>query len=361
MDKLNDPFDTASKIHSKALLNISIIYYQNGEYMRLKGKKILVTGAGGFIGSHLVETLVARGLDVKAFVRYNSRDDWGMIEILPRAVQKDLEVYSGDLKDYDAVRSAMEDRDVVFHLGALIAIPYSYKHPRETVETNVLGTLNVMTAARDLGVKRVVHTSTSEVFGSARYVPIDEEHPLQGQSPYSASKIGGHKLAESFYLSFKLPVTTLRPFNTFGPRQSTRAVIPTVITQALRGKNVRLGSLTPTRDLTYVKDTVDGFIRIAEADAAVGEAINIGTGKEHSIGEVAAQIIKKIDPKLKVISEGGRKRPSKSEVQRLCVNNKKAKRILKWKPNYTLSKGLDETIDWFRENMNLYMHEGYTL
>jgi NAD dependent epimerase/dehydratase len=329
--------------------------------MKLEGKRILVTGAGGFIGSHLMENLVERGIDVKAFVRYNSRDDWGMLELLDKKIRKKLEVYSGDLKDSDAVRGAMEDRDVVFHLGALIAIPYSYQHPRETVETNIIGTLNVMTAARDMGIKRIVHTSTSEVFGTAKYVPINEEHPLQGQSPYSASKIGADKIAESFFLSYKLPVSTLRPFNTFGPRQSTRAVIPTIITQALRNKNIKLGSLEPTRDLMYVQDTVEGFIKMAETDKAVGETINIGTGSEISIGELAKKIIKKTNPKLKVIQESKRKRPTGSEVMRLCVDNKKAKKLLKWKPKYTLDKGLTETIGWFKKNLQYYEHEGYTV
>jgi NAD dependent epimerase/dehydratase len=329
--------------------------------MNLKRRKILITGAGGFIGSHLVEVLLEKGLDVKAFVRYNSRNDWGMLELLDAKMKKRLDVYTGDLRDIDAVRKSAEDRDVIFHLGALIAIPYSYNHPRETVETNVIGTLNVMTVARDLGLKRVVHTSTSEVFGTAKYVPIDEDHPLQGQSPYSASKIGADKIAESFFLSYKVPVATLRPFNTFGPRQSTRAVTPTIITQALRNKNIKLGSLDPTRDLTFVRDTVEGFIKMAETDSAVGETINLGSGKEISIGELARKIIAKTNPELKIIQERKRKRPSGSEVMRLCVNNTKAKKILKWKPRYKLDKGLEITIDWIRNNMHRYAHEMYTI
>jgi dTDP-glucose 4,6-dehydratase len=247
--------------------------------MKWSDKKILVTGAGGFIGSHLTERLVELKARVKCFVRYNSRSEWGYLENLPSKTRSALSVFSGDLKDPDAVRTAVKDVDVVFHLAALISIPYSYVNPRDAVETNVLGTLNVLNAAKENSVERIVHTSTSEVYGSARYVPIDEDHPLQGQSPYSASKIGADKIVESFYLSYDLPVSTLRPFNTYGPRQSARAVIPTIVTQALTGKKVCLGDLTPTRDMTYVSDVVNGFIKIAESGRCVGEVVNIGSVK----------------------------------------------------------------------------------
>ena len=316
-------------------------------------KKVLVTGAGGFIGSHLIERLVDLGAEVKGFLRYNSRNDWGLLEILPRHMLDSLQIVSGDLKDYDAVLGAAKDVDVIFHLGSLISIPYSYNRPRDTIENNILSTLNVLTAARDLGVKKIVHTSSSEVYGTALYVPIDEKHPLQGQSPYSASKIGADKIAESFYCAFDLPVATIRPFNTYGPRQSTRAIIPTIITQAIQQETIKLGSLFPTRDYTYVKDTVNGFIKVAESDRSIGEVINIGSNFEVSMGDLAGKISSLLDKKIDIIQDSSRVRPQKSEVQRLWCDNAKARRLLNWEPQVSLDEGLQETIEWIRENRDL--------
>lgn len=316
-------------------------------------KKVLVTGAGGFIGSHLIERLVDLGAEVKGFLRYNSRNDWGLLEILPRHMLDSLQIVSGDLKDYDAVLGAAKDVDVIFHLGSLISIPYSYNRPRDTIENNISSTLNVLTAARDLGVEKIVHTSSSEVYGTALYVPIDEKHPLQGQSPYSASKIGADKIAESFYCAFDLPVATIRPFNTYGPRQSTRAIIPTIITQAIQQETIKLGSLFPTRDYTYVKDTVNGFIKVAESDRSIGEVINIGSNFEVSMGDLAGKISSLLDKKIDIIQDSSRVRPQKSEVQRLWCDNAKARRLLNWGPQVSLDEGLQETIEWVRENKNL--------
>ncbi len=316
-------------------------------------KKVLVTGAGGFIGSHLIERLVDLGAEVKGFLRYNSRNDWGLLEILPRHMLDSLQIVSGDLKDYDAVLGAAKDVDVIFHLGSLISIPYSYNRPRDTIENNISSTLNVLTAARDLGVEKIVHTSSSEVYGTALYVPIDEKHPLQGQSPYSASKIGADKIAESFYCAFDLPVATIRPFNTYGPRQSTRAIIPTIITQAIQQETIKLGSLFPTRDYTYVKDTVNGFIKVAESDRSIGEVINIGSNFEVSMGDLAGKISSLLDKKIDIIQDSSRVRPQKSEVQRLWCDNAKARRLLNWGPQVSLDEGLQETIEWVRANKNL--------
>jgi len=329
--------------------------------MNWKQKKVLVTGAGGFIGSHLTERLVALGADVRAFVRYNSRIDFGMIEMIPEPVVQKIEVVAGDLRDADAIKKAMEDVDVVFHLGSLIAIPYSYVHPLEVVETNVVGTTNVLLAARDQKVEKIVHTSTSEVYGTARYVPIDEKHPLQGQSPYSASKIGADMIAYSFYTSYKLPVGIIRPFNTYGPRQSTRAVIPTIITQALSKKEIRLGSLTPTRDLTFVSDTIDGFIKIAENEKSVGEVINIGSGFEISIGDLAEKIITLSHSKAKIRTETQRIRPIDSEVERLWAECTKARKLLGWQPKIRLDDGLKKTITWISEHLDDYKVGMYTI
>ena len=327
--------------------------------MNWNKKSALVTGAGGFIGSHLTEHLVELGANVKAFVRYNSRNDWGMLELLPEEKLSQIEVTTGDLKDADAVRHATKDIDIIFHLGSLIAIPYSYIHPRETIETNILGALNVLTAAKENNVEKVIHTSTSEVYGTARYVPIDENHPLQGQSPYSASKIGADKIAESFYRSFNQPVAIIRPFNTYGPRQSARAVIPTIITQALAKEKIFLGSLHPTRDYTYVKDVVEGFIKVAESPKSVGEVINIGSNFEISIGDLANKIISLIGKNAEIVTDPVRVRPQDSEVERLWCDNTKAKRLLGWEPKTSLDEGIKKTIDWISNNTNLYKPELY--
>jgi len=327
--------------------------------MNWNKKSALVTGAGGFIGSHLTEHLVKLGANVKAFVRYNSRNDWGMLELLPKEKLSQIEVIMGDLKDADAVRHAAKNVDIVFHLGSLIAIPYSYIHPRETIETNILGALNVLMAAKENNIEKIIHTSTSEVYGTARYVPIDENHPLQGQSPYSASKIGADKIAESFYRSFNLPVAIIRPFNTYGPRQSARAVIPTIITQALAKERIFLGSLHPTRDYTYVKDVVEGFIKVAESPKSVGEVINIGSNFEVSIGDLANKIISLIGKNAEIITDPVRVRPQDSEVGRLWCDNTKAKRLLGWEPKTSLDEGIKKTIDWISNNINLYKPELY--
>lgn len=315
-------------------------------------KKVLVTGAGGFIGSHLIERLIDLGADVTGFVRYNSRNDWGLLEIIPKHMLDSLEVISGDLMDFDAVSSAAREADIIFHLGSLISIPYSYDRPRDTIENNILSTLNVLTAARDRGVEKMVHTSSSEVYGTALYVPIDEKHPLQGQSPYSASKIGADKIAESFYCAFDLPVATIRPFNTYGPRQSARAIIPTIITQAIEQETIRLGSLFPTRDYTYVQDTVNGFIKVAQSDNSVGEVINIGSNFEVSMGDLAEKISNLLNKKISIVQDPSRVRPQKSEVQRLWCDNAKAKRLLDWEPQVSLEEGLQETIEWMKKNKN---------
>ncbi len=327
--------------------------------MNWKNRKVLVTGAGGFIGSHLTERLVQVGADVRAFIRYNSRGDEGLLSLLPRDLYDYLTVIAGDLRDVEAVRQAVRDVDTVFHLGALIAIPYSYLHPREVVETNVMGTLNVLMAAREYGVRRVVHTSTSEVYGTAQYVPIDEKHPLQGQSPYSASKIGADKVVQSFHLSFELPVATLRPFNTYGPRQSARAVIPTIISQALTREEIHLGALTPMRDFTFVTDTADGFIRMAQVEAAVGQEINIGAGDCISIGDLAHRIMHLVGRDLPIVTEDQRLRPEKSEVMRLHASNTKAHDLIGWEPRVSLDEGLSRTIAWIQKHLDRYRPEIY--
>jgi NAD dependent epimerase/dehydratase len=328
--------------------------------MSLLGHKVLVTGAGGFIASHLSERLVGEGAKVRAMVHYNALGHRGWLD--KSALSKDMEIVAGDITDFDSVRSAMRDAEIVFHLAALITIPYSYHAPLSYVRTNVCGTLNVLQAARELGVKRVLHTSTSEVYGTARYAPIDEQHPLQSQSPYSASKIGADKIAEAFYCSFAAPVVTIRPFNTFGPRQSARAIIPTIIAQCLCGKaSLRLGSLSPTRDMNYVSNTVDGYLAAAEADQAVGETINVGSGREISIGDLARLIMKFTGTSIAIESEAERVRPEKSEVNRLLCENSLARRLLGWEPKVTLEEGLQRTIEWMRENIASYRPDVYAI
>lgn len=325
-------------------------------------KKVLVTGADGFIGSHLTESLLEKGYEVKAFAFYNSFNTWGWLDSFPKDNQKEIEVFTGDIRDPNGVREAMKGVDAVFHLAALIAIPFSYHSPDSYVDTNIKGTLNVLQAARDLGTGRVLVTSTSEVYGTAQYVPIDEKHPYQGQSPYSATKIGADRLAESFYRSFQMPISIVRPFNTFGPRQSARAVIPTIISQLLAGKEeIQLGSLTPTRDFNYVKDTAAGFIAIAESDKTIGEEINIATQQEISIGDLAKEIISQINPKAKIACDEQRLRPEKSEVNRLLGSNQKIKELTDWKQQYTFAQGIAETIAWMRENLNAYKTDIYNI
>src|SRR3990172_5503974 len=319
-----------------------------------RGKKVLVTGAGGFIASHLVERLAQQGAQVRAFVRYNSRADPGLLSMIPDSLFSALEIVAGDLRDAAAVEMAMQGVAIVFHLGALIAIPYSYRHPVEVVESNIIGTLNVLMAGRACGVERIVHTSSSEVYGTAMRVPIDDAHPLQGQSPYSASKIGADKLAESFYRSFDLPVVTLRPFNTYGPRQSARAVIPTIITQALTQDVVRLGNLDAVRDLAYVSDTVAGFLKVAETPGVEGETFNLGTGVAPRIGDLADQIIALVGRPVEIERDPARLRPEKSEVERLLSHNSLARERIVWEPHYTLRDGLQTTIAWIRENLDYY-------
>ncbi|MFZ5969483.1 MAG: NAD-dependent 4,6-dehydratase LegB [Bacillota bacterium] len=325
-------------------------------------KKILVTGADGFIGSHLVEGLLEEGNDIRAFVYYNAFNTWGWLDTFPKKKLREIEIFTGDVRDPNGVRKALEDIDEVYHLAALIAIPFSYHSPDSYIDTNIKGTLNILQAARDLGTSRILITSTSEVYGTAKYVPIDEEHPFQGQSPYSATKIGADRLAESFYRSFHMPITIVRPFNTYGPRQSARAVIPTIIMQLLAGKEeIRLGSLTPTRDFNYVKDTVQGFIEIAKSEKTIGEEINIASQEEISIGELASALIKQINPEVKIVCDEERIRPEKSEVNRLLGSNEKIKRLTKWEPRYTLEEGLSETITWLKDNLDKYKVDIYNI
>lgn len=323
---------------------------------------VLITGADGFIGSHLTESLVQEGHKVRAFVMYNSFNTWGWLDTLPKEMLSGIEIFQGDIRDPNGVKHAMKGMDEVFHLAALIAIPFSYHSPDTYVDTNIKGTLNVLQAARDLGPSRVLVTSTSEVYGTAKYVPIDEVHPFQGQSPYSATKIGADRLAESFYRSFGTPVTIVRPFNTYGPRQSARAVIPTIITQLLSGKvEIKLGSLTPTRDFNYVKDTAQGFIEIAKSDKTIGEEINIATQQEISIGQLAEELIRQINPNARIVCDEERLRPEKSEVNRLLGSNDKIKKLTDWRPRYTFSEGLAETIDFFKYNLDKYKSDIYNI
>ena len=327
--------------------------------MNWRGQRVLVTGAGGFIGSHLTERLVQVGATVRAFVQYNGRGDEGWLTMSP--VRGEIEVLAGDIRDRESVSTALKDVDTVFHLAALIAIPYSYRCPQSYVETNILGTLNVLLAARALSTAKIVHTSTSEVYGTARYVPIDENHPLQGQSPYSASKIGADKLAEAFHLSFGVPIVTVRPFNTFGPRQSARAIIPTIATQALTSGPIRLGKLEPTRDLSYVSNTVDGFLRAADVAGAVGHVVNLGSGSEISIGDLARLICTLTDRKCEIDEDPERLRPQASEVERLLADTTRAQQLLGWQPEVSLREGLVRTISWIREHRDRFQPEHYAV
>ena len=324
----------------------------------IEAKLILVTGADGFIGSHRSEELVRQGYKVRAFVLYNSFNSWGWLDTVSKEIRENIEVFAGDIRDPHGVKEAMKGCDVVLHLAALIAIPYSYHSPDTYVDTNVKGTLNILQAARELGVKHIIHTSTSEVYGTARFVPITEDHPLQGQSPYSASKIGADQMAFSFYSSFKLPVTIIRPFNTYGPRQSARAVIPTIITQIAKGQHlIKMGSISPTRDFNYVKDTVGGFIAAMKSENGIGEVINLGSNFEISIGDTVKLIAEVMGRKIEIITEEVRLRPENSEVERLWASNSKAEKLLNWKPEYAgldgFKHGINETINWFTQSENL--------
>lgn len=328
----------------------------------LKNKKVLVTGAGGFIGSHLVESLLEKGADVRAFVRYNGRSDWGMLSDLPGDALKSVEVISGDIRDPFFVRKAVQGCDYVFHLAALIGIPYSYVAPNDYVAVNVQGTVNILQACRGERTPRIIHTSTSETYGTAQYVPIDEKHPMQGQSPYSASKIGADKMAESYFNSFELPVVIVRPFNTFGPRQSARAFIPTVITQALARDKIMMGSLEPVRDMTFVKDTVEGFITVGLCDNVVGLAVNLGVGHGETIGTMVKTILKILGKEqIQIEQDPARIRPVKSEVMRLISDNKIAREVCCWQPKYSLEQGLKDTIEWVKRNTDSYRPDVYTV
>ena len=325
-------------------------------------EKVIVTGADGFIGSHLTEELVRQGYDVKAFVYYNSFNNWGWLDTTPKEILDEIEIFTGDIRDPNGVREAMKGRDAVFHLAALIAIPFSYHSPDAYVDTNIKGTLNVLQAARALETSRVLVTSTSEVYGTAQYVPIDEKHAYQEQSPYSATKIGADRLAESFYRSFELPVTIVRPFNTYGPRQSARAVIPTIITQLLAGKTeIHLGALSPTRDFNYVLDTANGFISMFKSDKTIGQEINIATQNEISIGQLAEELIRQINPEAKIVCDEERLRPEKSEVNRLLGCNEKIRELTDWAPKYTFQEGLAETIEFLRNNLDKYKVDIYNV
>lgn len=330
--------------------------------MKWHGKKVLVTGGDGFIGSHLVERLAELGANVRALVIYNSFNSWGWLDTVDREKLKNVEVIAGDIRDPHDVQEMVRDTEIVFHLAALIAIPYSYRSPDSYVDTNVKGTLNILQAARKCSVEQIIHTSTSEVYGTAQFVPITEEHPLVGQSPYSASKIAADQFAVSFHRSFDLPVTIIRPFNTYGPRQSARAIIPTVISQALSGKKVvHIGNVRPTRDLTYVADTVEGFVKAAEHKDTIGKTINLGSNCEISIGDLAEKISSLMDHSFEIAVDKERFRPERSEVDRLWSDNSKARRIMKWEPTIPLEKGLELTIEWFRKNGHLYKENLYNI
>jgi dTDP-glucose 4,6-dehydratase len=327
--------------------------------MNWSNKRVMVTGAGGFLGSHLVEQLLAEGAEVRAFVRYNSRGDPGLLRLIQTKDRSRLEIVAGDLRDENAIRKAVEASQIIFHMGAMISIPYSYRHPVEVAETNFMGTLNILVACRDYKVERLIHTSSSEVYGTALQVPIKESHPLQGQSPYSASKIGADKLAESFFCAYELPVVTVRPFNTYGPRQSARAVIPTIITQALSLNSIRLGNQNTSRDFTFVKDTIAGLMKAAESTGVEGQVLNLGTGQEIRIGDLAQKIIQKIGRSVEIDMDPVRLRPERSEVLRLLSDNTLARKSLGWEPKVSLDDGLNETIDWIKAHLDLYRIGAY--
>lgn len=330
--------------------------------MKLSGKKVLVTGSEGFIGSHLTQRLVELGADVTALVEYNSFNSWGWIDTFDKNIKDNLRVVTGDIREYDGMKRIIKGQEVVLHLAALIAIPYSYLSPMAYVRTNVEGTTNVLEACREYDVQKVVHTSTSETYGTALYVPIDEKHPMQGQSPYSASKIAADKMAESYFRSFSVPVATIRPFNTYGPRQSARAVIPTIISQILAGvREIKLGSMTPTRDFNFVGDTAEAFVKVAQSDKTVGEVVNAGSNYEISIGDTAKMIIDLMGQNVKIICDEERLRPEKSEVNRLWAENKKIKELTGWEPKYNLEQGLKVTIDWIKSNMQYYKTDIYNV
>jgi NAD dependent epimerase/dehydratase len=329
--------------------------------MNWENKSVLVTGAGGFIGSHLVERLMELGARVRPVVRYNSRNDWGLLEELPPSVKSSLDVRAGDLVDPFWTLQAVDGCEVIFHLAALIAIPYSYVAPQQYVAVNCTGTLNLLEAARRTGVERLVHTSTSETYGTAQYTPIDEKHPLRGQSPYAASKIGADKLVESYHLSFGVPAAIIRPFNTYGPRQSARAVIPTIISQGLIGDTICLGSLSPRRDLNFVQDTVTGFIKVAEHPAAVGEVVNVGSGSAVSIGEVAELVVSLLGGNKRLVHDDARVRPPASEVMELLCDNRKAQALIGWQPQVSLEAGLQATIKYIRDHRERFKPEAYNL
>ena len=330
--------------------------------MNWQGKKVLVTGADGFIGSHLTERLVELGADVTALSQYNSFNSWGWIDTFDKKVKDSIKVVTGDIREYDGMKRIIKGQEVVLHLAALIAIPYSYLSPMAYVRTNVEGTTNVLEACREYEVEKIVHTSTSETYGTALYVPIDEKHPMQGQSPYSASKIGADMMAESYYKSFNMPIATLRPFNTYGPRQSARAVIPTIISQILSGKTqIKLGSLTPTRDFNFVLDTAEAFIKVAESERTIGEVINAGSNYEISIGDTVKKIISIIGKDVKILCDDQRLRPENSEVNRLWADNTKIKELTDWKPNYNIDRGLEATVEWVKNNMQHFKTDIYNV
>lgn len=326
-----------------------------------QNKKVVITGSEGFIGSHLTEKLVKLGARVTAFVLYNSFNTCGWIDNFKKEIKENIKIFIGDIRDEASVRKALKDQDIIFHLAALIAIPYSYYAPRSYFETNVLGTLNIMQSAREFGFMKIIHTSTSEVYGTAIYTPIDENHPLQGQSPYSASKISADKIAESYYKSFNVPITVIRPFNTYGPRQSARAVIPTIISQALTGNKINLGNISTVRDMNYIKDTVQGFVKIAQSDKSVGEVINIGSGRGLTIKEIADTVIRLLNKNIKINFDKKRLRPEKSEVEVLICDYRKAEKLIDWIPEFTIEKGLIETIKWIKDNLKYFKPEIYNI